>query len=215
MPHGCLLPGTNLFQENAFNQLSLDQKFRKLDVTQKRHVQNGGEKHTGHCKTRRKHTQKCKILWTEPDNYKQKPWIQLFHGEKVIVRPTRVPLVVRIPQLGSDCTNSYWCILKYILQKNRHSNTRSLTSTTHNIYKWNLTPRCIEHDNGLMGCYGSGLVPCSARHARCNSASSTHLQLMRTALFTLNLKKVILWLCWRQLQKKKFENSDPETRIKS
>ena len=36
--------GTTLFQENVFNQISFDQIFRKLDLTQKRHVQNSGEK---------------------------------------------------------------------------------------------------------------------------------------------------------------------------
>jgi len=40
---------TTLFQENLFNQTPLDQAFRKLDSTQKRHVQNGGQKHNCYC----------------------------------------------------------------------------------------------------------------------------------------------------------------------
>jgi len=37
-------PGTTVFQETVFNQISFDQILRKLDLTQKRHVQNSGEK---------------------------------------------------------------------------------------------------------------------------------------------------------------------------
>jgi len=41
---------TALFQGNSFNQILFDQKFGKLDLTQKkRHAQNGGEKHNDHC----------------------------------------------------------------------------------------------------------------------------------------------------------------------
>jgi len=35
-----LSPRTALFQENSLNQILFDQKFSKLDLTQKRHVQN-------------------------------------------------------------------------------------------------------------------------------------------------------------------------------
>ena len=40
-----------------------------------------------------------------------------------------------------------------------------------------------------MGCYGGRLVPCSARHVRCNRAFFAHLQLMWTTLHPLNLCK--------------------------
>ena len=40
-----------------------------------------------------------------------------------------------------------------------------------------------------MGCYGDGLVLCSACHARCNSASFIHWQLMWTTLYPLNIFK--------------------------
>jgi len=36
-----------------------------------------------------------------------------------------------------------------------------------------------------MGCYGGGLVLCTARHVRCNIASITHWQLMWTTLHPL------------------------------
>jgi len=35
---------TNSFQGNPIDQITFDQKFGKFDLTQKRHVQNGGEK---------------------------------------------------------------------------------------------------------------------------------------------------------------------------
>jgi len=45
----------------------------------------------------------------------------------------------------------------------------------------------VERDSGLMGCYGHGLMPCSARHIRFKSASFTHLHMMWTTFFPLNL----------------------------
>jgi len=42
-----LSPRTTLFQENSINQISFDQKFRKLGLAQKQHVQNSGEKYNG------------------------------------------------------------------------------------------------------------------------------------------------------------------------
>jgi len=48
-----------LFQKHSFNQTSFDQKFRKLDLTQERNSQNGGEKHNSNCeKTIEKKNQK-------------------------------------------------------------------------------------------------------------------------------------------------------------
>jgi len=49
--------------------------------------------------------------------------------------------------------------------------------------------------SGLMGCYGGGLVLCSAWYVRCNSASFAHLQLMWTTLHPLNLYKNSFYDC--------------------
>jgi len=80
------------------------------------------------------------------------------------------------------------------LQQNRHSNTTFLTPTTRLQMQSDI--RFIEPDSGLMGCYGGGrgLVLCSARHIRCNSAFFTHLQLMWTALHPLNLCKILFMI---------------------
>jgi len=54
-------------------------------------------------------------------------------------------------------------------------------------------------DGGLMGCYGGGLVLCSARHIRWNSISFT--QIVNYITSFKSLQKLFLWLCWHQIPK--------------
>ena len=89
-----------------------------------------------------------------------------------------------------------------------HTATPHLQPRQHNLQMWSdITLYWAWHCTD--GCYGGGLVLCSARHVRCNSASFTHLQLMWTALHLWNLCKNSffdcggvksqnneIWKCW-------------------
>ena len=98
-----LSPRTALFQENSLNQILFDQKFSKLDLTQKRHVQNDWEtswpllKSSGIEKVR-----KTSII------YKQNPIIEICEYTEVLL------CVAKQEGMGLfayHCLRSHCCVL--------------------------------------------------------------------------------------------------------
>jgi len=104
-----LSPCNNLFQEDSIYQRWFNQKFRKLDLTQKRHIKWRWETN-GHC------WKLIEIVHRNVQIYKQSPTIKSKNFEygwfvkkqkigllKYHLEGLCIPLVVCVPQFGNHC----------------------------------------------------------------------------------------------------------------